>query len=93
MSESIEGDPLRCFCSGHPILAVVKLDSRRHPFVHIKVYKGRRIYAEIVFSRGDMRVRCRDCYRWHQIRIIQEHAVLEDVPDGEDLVDLIPDPF
>lgn len=88
----VDGEPLRCFCRGKPILAVMKLDNRKKPFVHIKVYKASRIYAEIVFSRGDMRVRCRECYRWHQIRIVHERAVLEDVPDEEDLVDLIEDP-
>lgn len=86
-----EGTPLRCFCASHPILCVVKSDKGR-PFVHIKIYKAGRIYGEILFNKGDMRVRCRECYRWHTIRIVRETAVLEDPPEGPDIVDLVPDP-
>ena len=88
----IDGEALRCFCRYKPILAVMKRDRQGKPFVHIKVFKSNRIYAEVVFSRGDMRVRCRECYRWHQVRIVQQRAQLEDVPDEEYLVDLIEDP-
>jgi len=87
------GTPLRCFCSTRPILAVVKKDSFNAPFVHIKSYKQRRIFTEIVFNKGEMRVRCRDCFRWHKIRILKEKAVLEELPDEEDIVDLVPDPY
>ncbi len=83
---------LRCFCYGKCILGIVKFDNQNKPFVHIKIYKSNRIYGEVLLKFGDIRVRCRDCYRWHQIRIVKERAVLEEIPDSEDIVDLIPDP-
>jgi hypothetical protein len=88
-----EGDTLRCFCAAHPILGIVKRDNFDKPFVHIKIYKQNSIYGEILFKMGEIRVRCRSCYRWHTIKIVREKAVIEEVPDEPDIVDLVPDPF
>ena len=88
-----EGEPLRCFCASRAILAIMKLDRLGKPYVHIKVHKAGQVHGEILFNRGELRVRCRNCYRWHIIRIVQERAVVEDIPDDEDLVDLVTDPY
>ena len=63
---------MRCeFCSVRPILAVVDKDKKGHYFVHIKVYKKHTIYGEIIVTRGEVRIICRACERWHTVRIIE----------------------
>jgi len=68
-------EELRCFCPNATLLAIIKRDSDGKPLVHIKIYKAKRIYGEIIFVLGEMEVRCRDCWRWHKIRIIKDSAV------------------
>lgn len=65
-------DPLevRCFCSGTPLLAICGRDTKTHqPFIHIKTWKGQRLYAEIIITEGVARIRCRKCMRFHTVRI------------------------
>lgn len=58
---------LRCFCSRSPLLAMYGLDARGRTYVHIKVYKQRRIYGESVHYGGEVRIKCRECLRWNVI--------------------------
>jgi hypothetical protein len=37
-------------------------------YVHIKVYKAGKLYAEI-YTKHDIRLVCRECTRWHNIVI------------------------
>jgi hypothetical protein len=61
---------LRCFCSSKTLLAVCGRDSKsRQPFVHIKTWKGSRLYVEVVIESGKARIRCRKCLRWFTVRI------------------------
>ena len=68
-------EELRCFCGDNTLLAIIKRDANGKPLVHIKIYKAKRIFGEIIFVLGEMEVRCRDCWRWHKIRIIRDNAV------------------
>lgn len=67
----------RCICFKQPILAVIKADEEDKPFVHLRVYKQTRIFGEIVFTFGEMHLKCRECYRWHRIRIVRGKATME----------------
>jgi hypothetical protein len=58
---------LRCFCRGTPLLATYGVDENGKRFVHVKVYKQNRLYAELIFDAGVARIRCRNCLRWHRI--------------------------
>lgn len=60
---------LRCFCSSRPLLAVVDIDKKGAPFVHLKVHKQSRVYGEVVVTSGEINVRCRSCLRWHRVNI------------------------
>lgn len=64
---------LRCFCRGEPLLATYGIDSKGKLFVHVKIYKQNRIYGELVFEGGVVKIRCRNCLRWHRV-MFQEHA-------------------
>jgi hypothetical protein len=61
---------LRCDCATEPLLAVYGVDNGRL-YIHVKVYKAKRLYAELVVTEGTVRIHCRICFRWHKIRIIQ----------------------
>jgi hypothetical protein len=79
------GNELRCFCQHRPLLATYGVDERGRLYVHVKVYKGSRIYGEVL-SYGGTKVRCRDCFRWHTV-VIRPHGEPElrqtnRVPDG-----------
>jgi hypothetical protein len=72
------GRQLRCFCAHKPLLGIYGVDSRGKLYVHIKVYKADRIFGEVIVT-GDVKIRCRDCYRWHTVVIIQPgRAILEE---------------
>jgi hypothetical protein len=72
---------LRCFCGREPLLATYGLDSRGKLFVHVKIWKARRIFGELVIEGGIVKLRCRDCLRWHVIRIYQDQAILQETHD------------
>lgn len=61
---------LRCFCSRGPLLAVYGLDQRGKIYVHVKIYKQNRIYGEILVIEGVVRLHCRECLRWHTVRLV-----------------------
>lgn len=60
---------IRCFCSRKPLLAMYGLDEKGQIYVHIKAYKGRRIFVEVLFTKGEIEMRCRDCFRWYRLVI------------------------
>lgn len=65
-------EEVRCFCQRKPLLAVCGRDSKSgEPFVHIKTWKQQRLYAEVVVTSGVVRIHCRECLRWHTIRIVR----------------------
>lgn len=71
-------DDLRCFCAKHPLLARIGRDDLGRPFAHIKVYKGGKVYGELILESGRLRLRCRDCGRWHTLRV--RHVGVEFTP-------------
>jgi hypothetical protein len=68
---------LRCFCHRHPLLAVAGRDDNGEGYVHVKTWKGGRLYAEVILTAGTAMVRCRECYRWHRFRIVRTEVVSE----------------
>lgn len=58
---------LRCMCSRRPLLATYGIDKDGRLFVHVKVYKQSRLFGEVV-AYGDVKLRCRECLRWHQVK-------------------------
>ncbi len=67
--ESKSDGQIRCFCSRRPLLAQYGRGKDGLPYVHVKVHKQKRIYGEIVFTEGTVRIRCRECLRWYSIKI------------------------
>jgi len=78
---------VRCFCRRKPLLAVFGLDESGKPYVHVKVYKNRRIFGEILVTRGDIQLRCRECMRWYRIDIHEDNAKLIETPEPESFAD------
>jgi len=74
---------LRCFCRGEPLLATYGIDSKGKLFVHVKIYKQSRIYGELVFEEGIVKIRCRNCLRWHRIVFKPNSAALTEVQAPE----------
>jgi hypothetical protein len=60
---------MRCFCSRQPLLATYGLTMDGRAYVHVKVYKQRRIYGNLLILQGETLMQCRECLRWHRIRI------------------------
>lgn len=75
---------VRCFCSRRPLLAVAGRDTKTgHGFVHIKSWKGGRLYVEAIVTQGVAHIRCRECLRWHTVRIIHDVSVKQEkLPDS-----------
>jgi hypothetical protein len=78
---------LRCFCSRKPLLATYGLDEKGKVYVHVKIYKQARIYGELLITEGVVKVRCRECLRWHRvvIRKAGEAELIEDSVDDASL--------
>lgn len=52
------------------MLAVYGLDSAGQVYVHIKVYKNRRIYGEVLVMQGsNISIHCRECLRWYTLAV------------------------
>ena len=79
---------LRCECSRRPLLGKAGRDDDGNPYVHVKVYKQRKIYGEIVATEGVVRLRCRECFRWSTVRIVRQSSKINF--DQEPLPEAIP---
>lgn len=66
---------LRCPCARRPLLAKYGLDDGGRPFIHVKVFKQSRVYAELVFTSGKVRIRCRECLKWNSVTIRSPEGV------------------
>lgn len=82
---------IRCFCARRPLLGVYGRDADGKLFIHIKVYKQSRLYAEI-FVDGDAtcRIRCRECLRLQKVKIVSGRPLLQ--VEREAMDSLAPDP-
>jgi len=62
-------NPLRCVCSGEPIIAVYGRDKWGKVYLRIKRWKQNRVLCEVVVTEGTVRVHCVRCLRWHKVVI------------------------
>jgi hypothetical protein len=60
---------LRCECRRQPLLATYGLDERGRVYLHVKVFKARRIFGEILVTKGEVQLRCRECFRWYTVTL------------------------
>lgn len=67
---------LRCECSRTPKLATYGIDEDGELFIHIKIWKQKKIYGNVVIKGGEVNMQCRECLRWHKVRIIGQQASL-----------------
>ena len=72
---------LRCFCGREPLLATYGVDGRGKLFVHVKIWKQKRIFGELIIEGGIVKLRCRECLRWHRVIIRPDGAVLSEEPE------------
>jgi hypothetical protein len=62
---------LRCFCRHQPLLATYGVDEKSELYIHIKIFKQGRIFGEVLITRGVVKLKCRECLRWHTVVIRQ----------------------
>lgn len=61
---------LRCICSRRPLLATYGVTDKGDLYVHVKIFKQRRIYGEILVTEGGrIQLHCRECLRWNAVII------------------------
>ncbi|ANA87246.1 hypothetical protein PBI_KAMPE_12 [Gordonia phage Kampe] len=51
------------------------LDTNNKPYVHVKVYKGERVYGEWFMQDGTVHMRCRDCFRFTKISFVNRDNI------------------
>jgi hypothetical protein len=77
---------MRCFCRRKPLLATFGVDKNGTLFVHVKIYKANRIFGELIIEAGPVKIRCRECLRFHTIHFDGKRASLvatdQDVPQS-----------
>lgn len=76
---------LRCFCRTEPMLAMYGIDESGRPYIHIKIYKQNRLYSESWHRGGELRLRCRNCLRWHTVTFVDKSRaklVESEAPEG-----------
>lgn len=69
MARERTSNELRCLCSRSPLLATYGLDKDGKLYVHVKIYKQRRIYGEVLITEGKVQLHCRECFRWNTVII------------------------
>lgn len=51
-------------------MAKLHRDESGAPYVHVKIFKQGRVFGEVVVTKGsEVWLRCRECNRWHCIKI------------------------
>lgn len=100
MSPPSGGRPVRCpFCVRTPLLATYGVDKDRKPYVHVRVYKQKRVFANVVATGGPVHLQCRECNRWLRINFVtladvdlkqveQKDVPGSDTPDAVGMVDV-----
>lgn len=59
---------IECFCVRRPLLALLATDtSNGKPVIWVKTIKNGNISTEVILTTGSVRVRCRECLRYHRI--------------------------
>lgn len=62
---------VRCECSKRPILGIFRRQET-YWVLHVKAYKQKRVYVELIVEEGTLRLRCRECDRWFKLTIRRE---------------------
>lgn len=65
---------LRCFCARHPLLAMYGIENGKL-YIHLRIFKQKRIYGEMLVQGGLVRIKCRECFRWNTVKIVQPNQV------------------
>ena len=80
---------VRCFCPRRQLLGiyVTGVDEDIQPYFHIKSYKGGTLYTEVKIFDGMFRVCCRNCTRWHLVKLLNGSFKIEQVPEFPRMVD------
>lgn len=82
MPRNRTSNELRCFCGREPLLATYGLDNEGKLYIHVKIFKQRRIFGEILVKEGgEVSLHCRECLRWHVVKIRQRVAELVEGSD------------
>jgi len=72
--ESQDDGEIRCpLCDRSPILATYGFDERGRLFIHVKVWKGSEVKADVYVTGGEVTLKCYRCLRFNTVRI---HGVL-----------------
>lgn len=79
MKPVASAEDLRCFCLRKPLLAKYGLTADAELYIHVKVWKQREIISEVFITRGIVSLRCRECRRWHRVKIRDATARLEEL--------------
>lgn len=58
---------LRCFCARTPLLATYGVNEKGDVYVHVKIFKQHRIFGEVIVTKGNVKIHCRECLRWHKV--------------------------
>lgn len=58
-----------CACGRAPTLAFQGHDKKGEPYVHVKVFKQKRVYGEVIARGGKVTVMCPHCERGTTIRM------------------------
>ena len=62
---------LRCFCARQPLLAMYGVTRENKIYIHVKIYKNKRTFGEILVTEGTVHLRCRECFRWQRVVIVE----------------------
>lgn len=63
------------------------VDKKGQVYVHVRIYKANRIFGEILVTNGTALLRCRECFRWQRVIIVEPGvAVLKTEPRPQALV-------
>lgn len=52
------------------MLAMFGLSQDGRPYVHVRVFKQHRVYADMLVRQGELELICRECFRWHRITFV-----------------------
>lgn len=79
---------IRCICTRKPLLAMYGVDRYGEIYIHLKVYKQSRIYAEMFVSADAVvKIRCRECLRLHSIKIVSGRPLLKEEREAMELLE------
>lgn len=66
------------------MLAKCGTDTDGRPYVHVKAFRGDRIFTEVVAVGGTVKIHCRECLRWFTVNVtaVAVESKIESLPDA-----------